>query len=111
MEGNFNTALLLTMDDKRQVIAKFPCSNAGPPHYTTASEVAALEFSMYPVLHVLQLQRPDCVTFSSITDINPSSEGLGLGLQQCKPRWGRICSFREGQWRSPFGKMEFRQRS
>ncbi|MCJ1262801.1 hypothetical protein MMC22_002671 [Lobaria immixta] len=54
------------MDDKRQLIAKFPCSNAGPPHYTTASEVATLEFSMYPVLHVLHLQRPDFRSRTSI---------------------------------------------
>jgi hypothetical protein len=46
MEGSFNKALLLTMNDGREVIAKLPCPNAGPPHYTTASEVATLEFGM-----------------------------------------------------------------
>jgi hypothetical protein len=46
MEGNFNKALLLTMRGGREVIAKIPCPNAGPPHYTTASEVATLEFGM-----------------------------------------------------------------
>lgn len=32
MEGSFKKAQLLTMDDKREVIAKLSCSNAGPPH-------------------------------------------------------------------------------
>ena len=48
MEGSFNKALLLTMSDGNEVIAKIPCPNAGPPHLTTASEVATLEFGMSP---------------------------------------------------------------
>ncbi|CEL03731.1 Putative Phosphotransferase family protein [Aspergillus calidoustus] len=45
-EGNFNKALLLTMDDGNEVIAKLPCPNAGPPTLTTASEVATLKLRM-----------------------------------------------------------------
>ncbi|KAK6823145.1 hypothetical protein RU639_005913 [Aspergillus parasiticus] len=44
LEGSFNKALLLTMDDGNEVIAKIPCPNAGPPSLTTASEVATLKF-------------------------------------------------------------------
>ncbi|KAL1989377.1 hypothetical protein VTN96DRAFT_139 [Rasamsonia emersonii] len=44
IEGNYNKALLLTMNDGNEVIAKIPCPNAGPPWYTTASEVATLKF-------------------------------------------------------------------
>lgn len=44
VEGNYNQAFLLTMDDGNEVIAKIPCPNAGPPLYTTASEVATLKF-------------------------------------------------------------------
>jgi hypothetical protein len=44
LEGNFNKAFLLTMNDGNEVIAKIPCGNAGPPSYTTASEVAMLKF-------------------------------------------------------------------
>ncbi|OJD23727.1 hypothetical protein ACJ73_04913 [Blastomyces percursus] len=44
MEGNFNKAFLLTMDDGSEVIAKIPCPNAGTPSLTTASEVATLTF-------------------------------------------------------------------
>ena len=50
MEGSFNKAFLLTMDNGREVIAKVPCPNAGLPHYTTASEVATLELRMWPTL-------------------------------------------------------------
>jgi len=50
IEGSFNKALLLTMEDGREVVAKIPCPNAGPPYYTTASEVATLEFGMCPTL-------------------------------------------------------------
>ncbi|EFR03064.1 hypothetical protein MGYG_06062 [Nannizzia gypsea CBS 118893] len=44
MEGGFNKALLLTMDNGVEVIAKLPCPNAGPLKHNTASEVAVLEF-------------------------------------------------------------------
>ncbi|CEL11353.1 Putative Phosphotransferase family protein [Aspergillus calidoustus] len=44
LEGNFNKALVLTMNDGNEVIAKLPCPNAGPQSLTTASEVATLKF-------------------------------------------------------------------
>ena len=40
----YNKAMLLTMEDGAQVIAKIPNPNAGTPHFTTASEVATMEF-------------------------------------------------------------------
>ena len=43
-DGMYNKALLLTMDDGAQVVAKVPNPNAGRPHLTTASEVATMEF-------------------------------------------------------------------
>lgn len=43
-EGQYNKAFLLTMDDGKRVIAKVPNPNAGRPHYTTASEVATMDF-------------------------------------------------------------------
>ena len=49
-EGNFNKALLLTMDDGKEVIAKIPNPNAGHPHFVTSSEVATMEFvSTHPI--------------------------------------------------------------
>lgn len=44
LEGNFNKAFLLTMDNGNEVVAKIPCPNAGPRLLTTASEVATLKF-------------------------------------------------------------------
>ena len=43
-DGMYNKALLLTMEDGNQVVAKVPNPNAGRPHFTTASEVATMEF-------------------------------------------------------------------
>lgn len=43
-DGMFNKALLLTMEDGYQVVAKIPNPNAGRPHFTTASEVATMDF-------------------------------------------------------------------
>ncbi|QSS53787.1 phosphotransferase family protein, PKc-like superfamily domain-containing protein [Histoplasma capsulatum var. duboisii H88] len=44
VEGNFNKAFLLTMDDGSEVIAKLPCRNTGTRSLVTASEVATLQF-------------------------------------------------------------------
>ncbi|RAH67227.1 phosphotransferase family protein [Aspergillus aculeatinus CBS 121060] len=44
-EGNFNKALLVTMRDDRQLVVKIPNPNAGPAHYTTASEVATMRYA------------------------------------------------------------------
>lgn len=43
-DGLYNKALLLTMDDGAQAVAKIPNPNAGRSHFTTASEVATMEF-------------------------------------------------------------------
>lgn len=45
-EGNFNKTLLVNMHDGRQIIARLPNPNAGCLHYTTASEVATMEYVM-----------------------------------------------------------------
>ncbi len=42
-EGGFNKVFLLTMNDGYKVIARIPTSIAGPPGFTTASEVATLD--------------------------------------------------------------------
>lgn len=55
--GMHNKVLLLTMDDGRQVIAKLPYPVAGQRHFTTASEVATMDWlrtsTMTPVPKVL----------------------------------------------------------
>lgn len=42
-DGMHNKALLLTMENGMQVVAKIPNPNAGQAHFTTASEVATME--------------------------------------------------------------------
>ncbi|KAL1798887.1 hypothetical protein ACET3X_002924 [Alternaria dauci] len=44
-DGMFNKAFLMLMDDGREVVAKVPNPNAGRTHYTTASEVATMDFA------------------------------------------------------------------
>ncbi|KAJ8104742.1 hypothetical protein OPT61_g10596 [Boeremia exigua] len=44
-DGMYNKSMLLTMDDGSRVVAKVPNPNAGLPHFTTASEVATMEFA------------------------------------------------------------------
>ena len=48
-EGNFSKAFLITMDDGQQIIAKLPNPNAGRSHYTTASEVATMDYVRHPL--------------------------------------------------------------
>lgn len=43
-DSMFNKAFLMFMDNGREVIAKVPNPNAGVPHFTTASEVATMDF-------------------------------------------------------------------
>lgn len=43
-EGSYNKSLRLEMDNGAVVIARIPHPNAGPAYYTTASEVASMEF-------------------------------------------------------------------
>jgi hypothetical protein len=42
----------MTKEDGTEVIAKIPCTIAGPPMYTTASEVAVMKYGrdLYPTL-------------------------------------------------------------
>ena len=43
-EGNFNKVFLMVMDDGKEIIAKLPNPNAGRSHFTTASEVATMDY-------------------------------------------------------------------
>ena len=47
-EGGYNKVFRLVMDDGKAVIARIPNPNAGPRFYTTASEVATMEFVSGP---------------------------------------------------------------
>lgn len=43
-DGMFNKTFLFTMQDGTQVVGKVPNPNAGRAHYTTASDVATMDF-------------------------------------------------------------------
>lgn len=43
-EGCYNKVFLFTMNDGSEVVGKVPSRNAGRPHFTTASEVATMDF-------------------------------------------------------------------
>jgi len=47
-DGMYNKAYLLSMEDGQEVVAKVPNPNAGIPHFTTASEVATMDFVSLP---------------------------------------------------------------
>jgi hypothetical protein len=43
-DGMYSKALFLTVENGARVVDKVPNPNAGRPHFTTASEVATMEF-------------------------------------------------------------------
>ncbi len=53
-DGLFNKAYLFTLSNGREVVGKVPNPNAGSPHFTTASEVATMDFVSY--CHTVGLQ-------------------------------------------------------
>ncbi|OQD78411.1 hypothetical protein PENDEC_c001G03030 [Penicillium decumbens] len=65
-EGGFSKVFLLRAKNGREVIARIPTPIAGPPHYTTASEVATMDF----LRDVLKLPVPEVLAYSTTSD-NP----------------------------------------
>jgi hypothetical protein len=49
-EGNFNKAFLVTMQDGLELVVKIPNPSAGASHYTTASEVATMQYVRNPTV-------------------------------------------------------------
>ncbi|KAI9376025.1 kinase-like domain-containing protein [Aspergillus egyptiacus] len=69
-EGGFNKVFRLQMDDGRSILARIPNPNAGPAFYTTASEVATMEFAR----DVLQIPVPQVIGWSATADNPVGSE-------------------------------------
>ncbi|KAL4899468.1 hypothetical protein BDW74DRAFT_171509 [Aspergillus multicolor] len=65
-DGMHNKVMRFTMDNGFQVVGKVPNPNAGLPHFTTASEVATMDF----MRNVLGTPVPKVLAWSSSTD-NP----------------------------------------
>ncbi|EHL02350.1 hypothetical protein M7I_1604 [Glarea lozoyensis 74030] len=66
-DGMYNKAFLLTMENGTQVVAKVPNPNAGLAHFTTASEVATMDFA----LNVCKTPSPKVLAWSSKASENP----------------------------------------
>ncbi|KAI1947423.1 hypothetical protein LOZ53_006289 [Ophidiomyces ophidiicola] len=69
-EGGFNKIFLLTMDNGNEVIARIPTPIAGTPFYSTASEVATMDF----LRTILDLPIPEVLAHSSTADNPVGSE-------------------------------------
>lgn len=69
-EGNYNKAFRLVMPNSRNLIVKIPNPNAGPASYTTASEVATMEFGRI----VLNLPVPKVLAWSAMSQNPVESE-------------------------------------
>jgi len=79
-EGSFNKVFLLTMNTGEQTIARIPHPNAGPAHYTTASEVATMHY----LRTKLQLPIPKVIDYSSDATNSVGSEYI-LMERVCGP--------------------------
>ncbi|KAJ5735570.1 phosphotransferase enzyme family protein [Penicillium malachiteum] len=65
-EGLHNKAFILTMDNGSEVLAKLPNPNAGPAHFTVASEVATREL----LRHVFNIPVPQIFAWSNDASAN-----------------------------------------
>ncbi|CAG7982710.1 unnamed protein product [Penicillium nalgiovense] len=63
----FNKSFLVTMVDGQEIVAKVPNPNAGVPHFTTASEVATMDFAR----KVLNTPAPDVHAWNSRAKSHP----------------------------------------
>ncbi|GJJ14069.1 hypothetical protein Clacol_008326 [Clathrus columnatus] len=61
MEGSYNKIFELKFDNGAEAILRIPCPVGGPPHWSTASEVATLEF----VRQELGIPAPRALSWSS----------------------------------------------
>lgn len=65
--GAHNRIFLLAFDTGLKVIARIPFSTAGPPHLTTASEVATMDYART----VMSLPVPKVLAYSSLASSTP----------------------------------------
>ncbi|KAL4793714.1 hypothetical protein BDV19DRAFT_366118 [Aspergillus venezuelensis] len=83
VEGQYNKAYILSMNNRKEVVAKLPNPNAGPAFYTTASEVATRQFVgiCFPPKFLWLTHKGSRVPW------NPSSSYLCLIGGRVKRRW------------------------
>ena len=93
-DGMYNKAMLLTMCDGKQAVAKIPNPNSGRPHLTTASEVATMDFvsaTPHPFVLVNTLNWTDAQYPG-----NSCSESVRM-VQRCARNSGRCRVYRHGK--------------
>ncbi|KAH7395252.1 kinase-like domain-containing protein [Phaeosphaeria sp. MPI-PUGE-AT-0046c] len=96
LEGGFSKALLLCKEDRTEVIAKIPFAIAGPPKYTTASEVAVLQYlhahTQVPVPKVLAWNSDPTNPVGSEYIIMEKAPGIQLyKIWDEMSDWDRLC--------------------
>ncbi|UDD65009.1 hypothetical protein AFCA_012204 [Aspergillus flavus] len=69
-DGMHNKAVRFTMDNGFQAVGKVPNPNAGKPHFTTASEVATMDF----MKNVMGTPVPNVLSWSSTVDNSVGAE-------------------------------------
>ncbi|KAI9661719.1 MAG: hypothetical protein M1821_008957 [Bathelium mastoideum] len=67
VDGMYNKAYILTMDNGRELVANVPNPDAGEPHFTTASEVTIIDF----MRNVLDTSAPEVYLWSPRRNDNP----------------------------------------
>lgn len=58
-EGGYNKVFRLLMNDGKTVLARIPNPNAGPPFYTTASDVATMQFMSWLCRYLRNITQKD----------------------------------------------------
>jgi hypothetical protein len=79
-DGLYNKAFSLTMGNGKEVIGKIPNPNAGLSHFTTASEVATMDFVSKACI-VFEVQHTDKGIIDAECPPNPGSTGLCVEFQ------------------------------
>ncbi|OGE47113.1 hypothetical protein PENARI_c063G08313 [Penicillium arizonense] len=91
VEGQFNKAFLLTMSNGFEIIARLPNPNAGPPFYTTASEVATRHFIRdkmgLPIPRIYDWSADECNPVGAEYILEEKASGQPLGAI-----WGGLSS-------------------
>jgi hypothetical protein len=99
-EDDFNKTYILRMDDGREVIGKVPNPNTSLRHYTTASEVATMDYVRGSQLSHLPfasgLLTLDYFTDAQCTvDSHPQGSSLEFPRRE-QPCWRRVHHHGEG---------------
>ncbi|KAL2865292.1 aminoglycoside phosphotransferase family protein [Aspergillus lucknowensis] len=113
-DGMFNKTFLFTMQDGTQVVGKVPNPNAGRAHYTTASEVATMDFARNelrtPVPKVLawsskaedNLVGAEYIIMEKVAGIQLSKVWPTMGIKERFELVKTICGYQKAWMSIPF---------